>query len=183
MENKQVKRGSKHSEALRSRTASKEVAVIHCRCHPKEGQQGGHNCQRAALGPSAWHPPLTPARPDPSTYSPVYTKGEAGAQKRGFRGDLRSWGAGGADEHGHHFFPKLLLVRPSGRLTEELTPGGALYSRLAEVMVTPGMNSVISCIVETHPICTTNNPNTMPSRDLRVGPAQTRGVCPGGQAG
>ena len=38
----------------------------------------------------------------------------------------------------------------------------ALYNWLVEVMVTPGLKSIISWIVETCSICTINNPNIRP---------------------
>ena len=70
---------------------------------------------------------------------------------------------------GNTSFPKLHLVKPSGRLIKELTHyrREVLYNRLVEVMVTSGMKSIISQIVETCPICTMNNSNTRPPKGPR----------------
>lgn len=51
-------------------------------------------------------------------------------------------------------FPKLQLVKPSGRLIKELTTGGKpyLYSWLVEVMITSDIKGIISWIVQICPI-------------------------------
>ena len=72
----------KHTETLRTSTASKKVAVTHGRGHQKGrrqqgwcwGNQGRLNCQTVAWEPVIWQPPLTPQGPDPSNYPPVYIR-------------------------------------------------------------------------------------------------------------
>lgn len=66
---------------------------------------------------------------------------------------------------GNNYFPKLQLVKTSGRL---------IYKWLVEVMVIPGMKRIISQILETCPICTMKNPNTRPFRGPQIEPIQTR---------
>ena len=76
-------------------------------------------------------------------------------------------------------FPKLYLGQAIREAHQRTQYGReVVYNLLAEVMVTPGMKSIISQIVETFPICTMNNPSTRPPRGPQVRSIQTRGTYP-----
>ena len=95
--NKQVKHGLSILKLLEAVQLPKYVIVIHCRGHQKGNAEviKGNNkadttTKRAALEPVTWQLLLIPQRPDPSNYSPIYTKEELDkAQKWGFSRDLR----------------------------------------------------------------------------------------------
>ena len=166
-ENKQVKHGLNILRLLEAVQLPIKVAVIHCRSHPKWDAEviKGNNkedttAKRVALEPLTWQLPLIPRRPDPSNYSPIYTKEELDkAQIWDFSRDL-----GGhvwlVNDDGQYFFPQTTAcqaIREAHQGTHYRRE--ALYNWSIEVMVIPGMKSIISGIVETHPICTINNPN------------------------
>ena len=116
--------------------------------------------KRVALEPVIWQLLLMPWRPVSSNYSPIYTKEELDkSPKCGFKRDLGGHGCL-VNEHGQYFF----LPTAACQAIREAHQGThyrreALYNWSIEVMVIPGMKSIISGIVETHPICTINNPN------------------------
>ena len=119
-----------------------------------------------ALELLTWQLPLIPKRPDPSNYSPVYTKEELDtAPKWGFSTDL-----GGpawlVNEHGKYFFPQNAACQAIREAHQETHYGKEfLYNWLVGVMITPGMKNTIGQIVETCLTCTMNNPKTRPPRD------------------
>ena len=78
-----MKHGLSILKPLETVQLPKKVAVIHCRGHQKgdaEVIKGNDKvdatAKRTALEPVAWQLPLIPRRPDPSNYSPTYTKEE-----------------------------------------------------------------------------------------------------------
>ena len=106
---------------------------------------------------------LIPKRPDPSYYSLVYMKDELHkAQKWGFKRDLGGRG-GVVNECGQYFFPQTAACQVIREAHHGTHYGrDALYNWFVDLMVTPGMESIISLIVETRPIRTMNIPNTRP---------------------
>ena len=81
-ENKQVKHGLSILQLLEAVQLPQKVAMIHCRGHlkgdaevMKKNNKANTAAKRAALEPVTWQQPLIPQRPDPSSYSPTYTKG------------------------------------------------------------------------------------------------------------
>ena len=82
VENKQVKHGLSILQLLEAVQLPPKVAMIHCRGHlkgdaevMKKNNKANTAAKRAALEPVTWQQPLIPQRPDPSNYSPTYTKG------------------------------------------------------------------------------------------------------------
>ena len=84
------------------------------------------------------------------------------------------------NEHGQHFFPQSATCQAI-RETHQGTHYGrqALYNWLVEVMVTPGMKSIISQIAEICLTCAMNNLKTGLLRGLQIRSIQTRGTHPG----
>ena len=170
VENKQVKHGLNLLRLLEVVQLLKKVAMIHCWGHQKrdaEVKKGNNKvdtiAKRPALELVTWQLPLIRKRPNPSNYSPVYTKGELDkAPKWCFSRDLGGHGWL-INEYGQYFFPQTAACQA----IREVHQGThyrreALYNWLVEVIVTPGMKGIISWIVETCPICTMNNPKVGP---------------------
>lgn len=130
------------------------------------GYKGKHKedatAKRGAQDPVTWQLSLIPWRPAPTNYSPIYTKEELRAQKWSFSRDLGGHGQL-VNEHGWYFFPQTSAC-PAAREAYQGTHYGrvALYNSSAEIMVTPGVKSIISQMVKRCPICTMNNSNTRP---------------------
>lgn len=151
------------------------MAVTHCRYHQKGNVEviKGNNrwtqlSKGQALQPLIWQLPLTPKRPDPSNYAPLYTKGELDkAQKRGFQRDL---GAHGwlVNKQGQYLFPQTAVCQAIREAYQGTHYGReVLYNSLVEAMIIPDMKCIISRIVEPCLICTMNNPSTRPPETPR----------------
>ncbi|TKC43292.1 hypothetical protein EI555_015198, partial [Monodon monoceros] len=127
-ENKQVKRGLSILKFLEAAQLPKKVAGTNCRDQQKGDTEliRGNNeadtaAKRAALEPvSNLSTTLIPRRPDPSNYSSVYTKEESDkVPKWGFSRNL----GGHLVNKGHASFPKLRLVKTSGKFNKEFSNG------------------------------------------------------------
>ncbi|TEA29960.1 hypothetical protein DBR06_SOUSAS11010030, partial [Sousa chinensis] len=112
----------------------KKVAVIHCRDHQKGNMEviKGNNkvdttAKRACPEPVTWQLSLIPKRPDPSNYSPVYTKEKLDtAQKGGFNRDLRGHGWL-VNKHGKQFFSQTAACQAIREGIKEIIMGRKPY--------------------------------------------------------
>lgn len=147
-ETKQVKYGLNILRLLEVVQLLKNVAVIHCRGHQKgnaEAIKGNNKVDTAAKGvalePLTCQLPLIPQRLDPSNYSSIYTKEGDNRASR----EIQEAMGGQLSNTGSNCFPKLQLIKLSVRLIKEhTTERSPIYKRLVEVMITPGVKSIIS---------------------------------------
>lgn len=84
------------------------------------------------------------------------------------------------NDHWQYFFPQTVACEAIWEAHQGTHyRKRASYNLLVEVMVTPGIESIISQIYETCPICTMNDPNLRPLGGCQIRTIQTRGTYPG----